>query len=106
MGAILSWITRVGKEDTSTVPLPGGWQRCDGSIIERGAWAGQYTPDLNNERRFLRVRDQLSLEEDQVQDHTHHVHLKDPGHGHCHVEKFRDREYCQAGWARRLGRGI
>ena len=56
--------------------------RCDGGLIPPpSVWAGQRTPDLNNERRFLRGgRDEtvLTMEEDALQDHTHSV--VDPGH--------------------------
>ena len=69
-----------------TIDLPAGWQRCDGSTIEHPSpWAGRLTPDLNNEKRFLRGghdNEQLSLEEDQLQDHTHHINVTDPGHTH------------------------
>ena len=44
-------------------------------------WAGQKTPDLNNEKRFLRGgsdQEVLTLEEDMVMDHTHDI--SDPGH--------------------------
>ena len=56
--------------------------RCDGGLIPPpSVWAGQRTPDLNNERRFLRGgRDEtvLTMEEDALQNHTHTV--VDPGH--------------------------
>ena len=49
--------------------------RCDVSTIGHPSpWAGKLTPDLNNEKRFLRGghdSDQLKLEEDQMQDHKH-----------------------------------
>ena len=58
-----------------TIDLPPGWQRCDGSTIEHPSpWAGRLTPDLNNEKRFLRGghdNEQLTLEEDAVQSHNH-----------------------------------
>ena len=58
-----------------TIDLPAGWQRCDGStIVHPSPWAGKLTPDLNNEKRFLRGghdSDQLKLEEDTVVSHNH-----------------------------------
>ena len=69
---------------------PAGWQRCDGStILEPSIWAGERTPDLNNERRFLRGgsdREVLTLEEDMVQDHGHEVN--DPGHTHSYEDSI------------------
>ena len=65
--------------------VPTGWQRCDGSIIPAPSiWAGQKTPDLNNEKRFLRGAPDdtvLIFEEDMLQDHEHVV----TDHGHTHV---------------------
>ena len=29
--------------------LPGGWQLCDGSVIESGVLRGTNTPDINGE---------------------------------------------------------
>ena len=58
--------------------------RCDGTVIPHGSiWEGKKTPDLNNERRFLRGgpdSDMLNMEEDQMQDHMHD--FNDPGHDH------------------------
>ena len=58
-----------------TIDLPPGWQRCDGSTIEHPSpWAGMLTPDLNNEKRFLRGwhdEEQLTLEEDAFKSHAH-----------------------------------
>ena len=55
--------------------LPAGWQRCDGSIIGHPSpWAGSLTPDLNNEKRFLRGGhdgEQLQMEEDSMKSHSH-----------------------------------
>ena len=70
--------------------IPDGWQRCDGSVIlEPSIWAGERTPDLNNERRFLRGgsdQEVLTLEEDMVQDHGHEVN--DPGHTHSYEDSY------------------
>ena len=63
--------------------IPSGWQRCDGSNITEGPFAGLKTPNLNGERYFLRGGDDFSVtttENDMVQDHTHDV--DDSGHSH------------------------
>ena len=58
-----------------TIDLPPGWQRCDGSTIEHPSpWAGMLTPDINNEKRFLRGghdEEQLTLENDTIKSHHH-----------------------------------
>ena len=83
LGTILPWVPKPEK-DGAEVSVPEGWQRCDGSIIQQPSiWAGQRTPDLNNQMRFLRGAPDdsvLSLEEDQIIDHQHDV--TDPGHVH------------------------
>ena len=92
IGTVLAWHAGISVEKT----IPGGWQRCDGSLIEQGPLAGQNTPDLNGDGRFLRGgADGRSgeFEEDAIQDHIHmdegHRH-SDLGHshadlGHSHV---------------------
>ena len=63
--------------------IPSGWQRCDGSNITEGPFAGLKTPDLNGYRYFLRGGDDSTVtttESDTVHDHTHDVN--DPGHHH------------------------
>ena len=58
-----------------SLDLPLGWQRCDGTVIEHPSpWSGKLTPDLNNEKRFLRGghdSDQLRLEDDSMKSHSH-----------------------------------
>ena len=55
IGTIIAWTMKVDAAGNSTGDIPAGWQRCDGSVIlEPSIWAGERTPDLNNERRFLR----------------------------------------------------
>ena len=75
LGTIISWVTKVSGYQGETVDLPPGWQRCDGSTIEHPSpWAGRLTPDLNNQKRFLRGghdSEQLALEEDSIKSHTH-----------------------------------
>jgi len=75
LGTIISWVTKVSGYQGETVDLPPGWQRCDGSTIEHPSpWAGRLTPDLNNQKRFLRGghdTEQLALEEDSIKSHTH-----------------------------------
>ena len=84
VGTILAWTMRVDAAGNTTGDIPRGWQRCDGSTIPPpSVWAGQTTPDLNTERRFLRGGSDetvLSVEEDMMQDHTHGI--QDPGHLH------------------------
>ena len=75
LGTIISWVTKVSGYEGETIDLPPGWQRCDGSTIEHPSpWAGMLTPDLNNQKRFLRGghdNEQLTMEEDAVKSHTH-----------------------------------
>ena len=56
VGTILPWVPKPIKDDSvTTLAVPEGWAKCDGSIIQAPSiWAGQRTPDLNNEMRFLR----------------------------------------------------
>merc|ERR1719391_1437396 len=92
IGTISAWVTKPSKEtrEDKMVSLPDGWVRCDGSTIpEPSVWAGQLTPNLNGEKRFLRGAsdsDVLNLEEDQMQDHKHQV--SDPGHTHDYNDKY------------------
>ena len=78
------------NDSVPEVTIPVGWQRCDGSIIQSPSiWAGQRTPDLNNEKRFLRGSSDdtvLTLEEDMLEDHQHFV--TDPGHTHGFVDEY------------------
>ena len=57
IGTISAWVTKPTKEtrEDEMVSLPDGWVRCDGATIpEPSVWAGQLTPNLNGEKRFLR----------------------------------------------------
>ena len=78
---------KVDRNDGETVDLPVGWQRCDGSTIEHPSpWAGQLTPDLNNEKRFLRGghdSDQLKVEDDSIKSHSHNMVDKFFSNGGC-----------------------
>merc|ERR1719391_309047 len=85
VGAIIPWIPTPspGEMNTTIATIPSGWQRCDGSNITEGPFAGLNTPNLNGERYFLRGGDDstvTTMENDMVQDHTHDV--DDPGHSH------------------------
>jgi hypothetical protein len=92
IGTISAWVTKPSKEtrEVEMVNLPEGWVRCDGSTIpEPSVWAGQLTPNLNGEKRFLRGAsdsEMLTLEEDQMQDHKHQV--SDPGHSHSYIDTY------------------
>ena len=76
VGTIMAWILRVDS-DGEAVDLPDGWISCNGSVIPEGSiWAGKQVPDLNGERRFLRggsEEEMLTLEDDQIMEHTHHA---------------------------------
>ena len=90
VGTILPWVPKPVKDDSVTgLTIPDGWARCDGSIIPPPSiWAGKRTPDLNNEMRFLRGAPDdsvLTLEEDQLMDHTHKV--SDAGHNHGYGDR-------------------
>ena len=101
IGSISAWVRKPTKETSETVNLPDGWFPCDGSPIPQPSiWAGQLTPNLNGERRFLRgasEEDMLTLEEDQMQEHMHE--LSDPGHNHGYVDKYTwaDGDYHESG---------
>merc|ERR1719460_1565003 len=94
IGTILAWVTKPSKEtrENELVSLPDGWVRCDGSTIpEPSVWAGQLTPNLNGEKRFLRGApdsEVLRMEEDQMQDHKHDI--SDLGHDHSYVDSYVD----------------
>ena len=63
--------------------------RCDGSVIPQPSpWAGQRTPNINGENRFLRGGSDsimLQRQEDSIQSHTHTV--TDPGHTHGYDDR-------------------
>ena len=108
VGTILAWTMKVETNGTEIGDIPDGWMRCDGSVIPPpSVWAGQKTPDLNNDKRFLRggtfvhliLKDKivsisiigpdssvLTLEEDQMQDHKHGI--SDPGHTHSYKDYY------------------
>ena len=55
VGTILAWTMKVETNGAETDDIPDGWMRCDGSVIPPpSVWAGQKTPNLNNDKRFLR----------------------------------------------------
>ena len=92
IGTISAWVTKPNRQtrESGRVSLPEGWVRCNGDTIpEPSVWAGQLTPNLNGEKRFLRGAsdsEMLTMEEDQMQDHKHQV--SDPGHSHNYVDKW------------------
>ena len=93
VGSILAWVPSAfpGSYNSEvTLQIPSGWQKCDGSLINPpSVLAGQRTPDLNNEKRFLRGSPDetvLSFEDDMVIDHGHDIN--DPGHFHTYVDTY------------------
>ena len=96
LGSIISWVTKpeIGANATH---LPDDWVRCDGSSIPSSSiWAGQHTPNLNGEKRFLRGGDdgsQLKMEDDMMQDHSHE--LNDPGHQHDYDDWYLEAGHSQ-----------
>ena len=95
IGSILAWVPNAlpgSNSSEATLDIPLGWQKCDGSIIDSpSVLAGQRTPDLNNEKRFLRGSPDetlLTLEDDMIQDHKHDI--SDPGHTHDYTDTYVD----------------
>merc|ERR1719495_575691 len=90
LGTITAWVSRPVTTSPHTENLPTGWIRCDGSVIPQPSpWAGQKTPNINGENRFLRGgADNIMLrtQEDSIQSHTHSV--SDPGHTHGYDDKW------------------
>jgi len=91
LGTILSWVPKPLPATPHQETIPDGWVYCDGGVIPKGVWAGQKTPNLNGEGRFLRggtAAQVLTPEGHMVQDHTHvdngHTHA-DTGHNHPFV---------------------
>ena len=69
MGTIIPWTPRPDADTSNNSDIPDHWQACDGSIIRDGPWAGRSTPDLNEQRRFLRggpEKDVLMMEDDSI----------------------------------------
>jgi len=112
IGTVTAWLG--GK----TIPIPNGWQKCDGSPILDGPMNGTNTPNLNGEELFLRggsVSNSWTVQPDQLNDHTHAV--SDPGHthhdgghkhtdsghrhtdnGHTHTDSGHSHEYLSTNW--------
>merc|ERR1719495_1920265 len=90
IGTITAWVSRPVTTSPHTENLPTGWIRCDGSVIPQPSpWAGQKTPNINGENRFLRGgadNIMLQTQEDSIQSHTHSV--SDPGHTHGYDDKW------------------
>ena len=93
IGTIVAWVFKVSSSSASKWDLPDGWVRCDGGVIpSRSIWAGQRTPNINGERRFLRggpPSNMLKTEEDQIQDHKHDI--IDMDHLHSFTDKYPSR---------------
>jgi len=90
LGTITAWVNRPNIDGPHTQNLPTGWIRCDGSVIPQPSpWAGQKTPNINGENRFLRGGMDgimLQTQDDSIQSHTHSV--TDPGHAHGYIDKW------------------
>ena len=74
VGTIIAWSSIPNKGSKKPVQLPAGWVKCDGSVIPKGIWKGQKTPDINGEERFLRGSSKsnlLDVEDGQVQTLTY-----------------------------------
>ena len=96
VGSIIAWVLRVDNDTSGeAVDLPDGWLRCDGSVIPEGSiWAGKQVPDLNGQRRFLRggsEEEMLTLEDDQIMEHTHEIN--DAQHSHSYEDKHYTHDY-------------
>merc|ERR1719282_1370247 len=93
IGTVTAWL------GGNTIPIPNGWQKCDGSPIFDGPMNGTNTPNLNGEELFLRggsVSNSWTVQQDQIKDHHHAV--IDPGHthtdgGHKHTDAGHDHWY-------------
>merc|ERR1712126_729339 len=101
LGTITAWVNRPNIDGPLTENLPTGWIRCDGSVIPQPSpWAGQTTPNINGENRFLRGGIDgvmLQTQDDSIQSHTHSV--TDPGHAHGYIDKWPNCGGCQDGIA-------
>merc|ERR1712126_257473 len=90
LGTITAWVNRPNIDGPLTQNLPTGWIRCDGSVTPQPSpWAGQKTPNINGENRFLRGGIDgvmLQTQDDSIQSHTHSV--TDPGHAHGYIDKW------------------
>merc|ERR1712126_132292 len=90
LGTITAWVNRPNIDGPLTQNHPTGWIRCDGSVIPQPSpWAGQKTPNINGENRFLRGGIDgvmLQTQDDSIQSHTHSV--TDPGHAHGYIDKW------------------
>jgi len=93
-------VTKPTKEtrDDEMVDLPDGWVRCDGATIPHpSVWAGQLTPNLNGEKRFLRGSSDLEMltmedEKTRLPDHTHNS--KSKPHTHSYTDTYLSDQHC------------
>jgi len=92
VGSIMAWISR--PSDSTGLHLsediPRGWVRCNGTRITEGKWMGQYTPDLNNAKKFLRggpdkSERQMEDEDTKLVDHEHRTSVA--SHSHNYADK-------------------
>ena len=75
VGTVIGWLR--GKY----LPIPPGWQKCDGSEIWSGPMEGGNTPNLIVGGYFLRgapMTDAWTIQADMIMQHGHNIN--DPGH--------------------------
>merc|ERR1711962_1461922 len=92
IGSIIAWVSKPSDRTDPRLSesLPRGWVRCSGILITEGKWKGQYTPDINNAKKFLRggpdrSERQMEDEDTKLVDHYHYANA-DP-HTHTYADK-------------------
>ena len=91
IGSIIAWVSKPSDrtDPRLTESLPRGWVRCSGILITEGKWKGQYTPDINNAKKFLRGGPDTSereMEDWAMVDH-HHTAYAHP-HSHSYNDEY------------------
>jgi len=94
VGSIIAWVSRPSDrtDPRLTESIPRGWVRCSGTLITEGKWKGQYTPDLNNAKKFLRGgpdkgEREMEDESTKLPDHEHNIHVKVDPHEHGYDDR-------------------
>jgi len=93
VGAIIPWIPRgpdPGNNPVTTLEIPEGWQRCDGSVINNthSPFFGLNVPDLNGEGYFIRGSDDsnaATFQHDSFRSHGHTATASGSQAEHNHV---------------------